>query len=103
MATMTIRGIDDEVAMLLKDRAKNEGISINGLILKMVKESLGIEKKKRMKIYLDIDHLAGTWSEKDLKEFQKICYENMVGSGMNKWQAKFFAWCIRFAPRWKSK
>ncbi len=71
MATMTIRGIDDEVAMLLKDRAKNEGISINGLILKMVKESLGIEKKKRMKIYLDIDHLAGTWSEKDLKEFQK--------------------------------
>ncbi len=71
MATMTIRGIDDEVAMLLKERAKNEGISINGLILKMVKESLGIEKKKRMKIYLDIDHLAGTWSEKDLKEFQK--------------------------------
>jgi len=71
MATMTIRGIDDEVAVLLKDRAKNEGISINGLILKMVKESLGIEKKKRMKIYLDIDHLAGTWSEKDLKEFQK--------------------------------
>ena len=71
MATMTIRGIDDEVAMLLKERAKNEGISINGLILKMVKESLGIKKKKRMKIYLDIDHLAGTWSEKDLKEFQK--------------------------------
>ena len=72
MATMTIRGIDDEVAVLLKERAKNEGISINGLILKMVKESLGIEKKKRMKIYLDIDHpLAGTWSEKDLKEFQK--------------------------------
>jgi len=68
---MTIRGIDDEVAVLLKERAKNEGISINGLILKMVKESLGIEKKKRMKIYLDIDHLAGTWSEKDLKEFQK--------------------------------
>ncbi len=71
MVTMTIRGIDDEVAKLLKDRAKSEEISVNGLILKMVKESLGIEKKKRMKIYLDIDHLVGTWSEKDLKEFQK--------------------------------
>ena len=26
---------------------------------------------KRTKIYHDLDHLAGTWSEKDLREFQK--------------------------------
>lgn len=39
----------------------------------------------------------------DVKEFQKICYENMVKSGMNKWKAKFFAWIIQFAPRWKKK
>ncbi|MEK6620979.1 MAG: antitoxin [Planctomycetota bacterium] len=71
MATMTIRGIDDEVAKLLKDRAKSEEMSVNGIILKMVKESLGIEKKKRIKIYHDLDHLAGTWSEKDAKEFQE--------------------------------
>ncbi|HHT9126151.1 MAG TPA: FitA-like ribbon-helix-helix domain-containing protein [Candidatus Brocadiia bacterium] len=71
MATMTVRGIDDEVAKLLKDQANSEGISVNALMLKMVKESLGIEKKGRTKIYRDLDHLAGTWSEKDLKEFQK--------------------------------
>ena len=71
MATMTVRGIDTEVAKLLKDQANSEGISVNALLLKMVKESLGIEKKKRTKIYHDLDHLAGTWSEKDLKEFQK--------------------------------
>lgn len=71
MVTMTIRGIDDEVAKLLKDRAKSEEMSVNGLILKMVNESLGIEKKKRIKTYRDLDHLAGTWSEKDLYEFQK--------------------------------
>lgn len=71
MATMTIREIDDEVAKLLKERAKTEGMSVNALLLKMVKESLGIEKKRRIKIYHDLDHLAGTWSEKDLKEFQK--------------------------------
>lgn len=71
MVTMTIRGIEDEVAKLLKDRAKSEDISVNGLILKMVKESLGIEKKKRIKTYRDLDHLAGTWSEKDFNEFQR--------------------------------
>jgi hypothetical protein len=37
----------------------------------------------------------------NVKEFQKVCYESMVASGMNKFKAKFFAWCIKFAPRWK--
>jgi hypothetical protein len=37
----------------------------------------------------------------DLKEFQKVCYENMVKGGMSKLKAKFFTWMIRFAPRWK--
>ena len=71
MATMTVRGIDNEVAKLLKDQANSDGISVNALLLKMVKESLGVEKKRRTKIYHDLDHLAGTWSEKDLKEFQE--------------------------------
>lgn len=37
----------------------------------------------------------------DLKEFQKLCYEDMVKDGMNSWKARFFVWMIRFAPRWK--
>jgi hypothetical protein len=37
----------------------------------------------------------------DLKEFQKVCYESMRSHGMNPFKAKFFAWMIRFAPRWK--
>jgi len=40
--------------------------------------------------------------EGNLKDFQKICYENMVKSGMNKVQAWIFAFMIRFAPRWKN-
>lgn len=39
----------------------------------------------------------------DLKEFQRRCYEGMLATGMNKWQAKFFAWTIRFAPRWRKR
>ena len=37
----------------------------------------------------------------DVKEFQKVCYEAMVGKGMNKYLAKFYTWMIKFAPRWK--
>ena len=37
----------------------------------------------------------------DLKEFQRVSYENMLANGTNKYLAKFFTFLIRFAPRWK--
>jgi len=37
----------------------------------------------------------------DLKEFQKVCYESMVKSGMNRFLARVYTFMIRFAPRWK--
>lgn len=41
--------------------------------------------------------------EGDLKGFQQAAYEGMCKRGMNKYQAKFFAWMIRFAPRWRGQ
>ncbi|MCA9308516.1 hypothetical protein KC980_03315 [candidate division WWE3 bacterium] len=38
----------------------------------------------------------------NLKEFQRIAYNGMLADGMNPIKAKFFTWCISFAPRWKS-
>ena len=68
---MTIRGIDEEIAKILKEKANKEGISVNATLLKILRESLGVEKKKRIVIHHDLDHLAGTWSETEHKEFQK--------------------------------
>jgi rhodanese-related sulfurtransferase len=39
----------------------------------------------------------------DVKEFQRISYENMVKHGMWKPKAWFFSWMIKFAPRWQKK
>lgn len=36
-----------------------------------------------------------------LKEFQRCSYENMRAHGTNPFLARFYAWMIRFAPRWK--
>jgi plasmid stability protein len=69
MATMTLRGIDERLAGALKERAKKEDSSVNTVMLKILKESLGLEKKKRRVLYDDLDHLAGTWSAQDAAEF----------------------------------
>ena len=70
MTTMTLRGIDDAVASALKEKARREDTSVNAVMLKILKESLGIEKKRRTVVYDDLDHLAGTWSAQDAAEFK---------------------------------
>ena len=70
MTTMTLRGIDDAISGALKERARREDSSVNTVMLRILKESLGIEKKKRSVVYDDLDHLAGTWSAQDAAEFE---------------------------------
>ena len=69
MTTMTIRGLDDLTVNALKVKAKKEGSSVNAALVKLLQEELGIKKKKRTVVYNDLDQLAGTWSDKDYKEF----------------------------------
>lgn len=69
MATITLRGVDEALSGALKEKARREGSSVNNVMLKMLRESLGMAKKKRSVVYDDLDHLAGTWSEDDVTEF----------------------------------
>lgn len=71
MATMTLRGIDEQTAQALKERASREGTSVNAVTLRMLRESLGLEKRKRSQTYSDLDHLAGTWSREEEAEFKR--------------------------------
>ena len=71
MTTMTLRGIDDEVSAALKEKARREDASVNAVTLKILREALGVDRKRRNVIYADLDHLAGTWSAKDSAEFDK--------------------------------
>jgi len=44
MGAMTIRGLDDVTMKALRDKAKQEGSSINAALLKILRKELGIEK-----------------------------------------------------------
>lgn len=71
MGAMTIRGLDDMTMKALKDRAKQDGSSINAALLKILRNELGLEKKRHTIVYHDLDHLAGTWDKKDLSDFRR--------------------------------
>ena len=85
MGAMTLRGVDDRMAKALKEKAKKDGNSVNATLIKILRESLGMEKKKRNIVYDDLDHLAGTWTNKDYREFsKKIADFGMVDKKMWK-------------------
>ena len=56
MTTMTLRGIDESVATHLKEQASREGISVNALVLRLIREATGVGKRKRTQEYHDLDH-----------------------------------------------
>lgn len=70
MATLTIRGCDDELTRALKKASKHNGQSVNKLVIETLKAALlGGERKSRR--HNDLDHLAGTWSEEEAVAFEK--------------------------------
>jgi plasmid stability protein len=71
MAVVTLRGLDDSMIKAIKEKAKQEGTSINNVLLRILKEELGLKKRPRTVVHTDLDHLAGTWSDKEYAEFQK--------------------------------
>ena len=71
MTTMTLRGIDDNLASSLKEMARQEGISLNALALRLMREAAGLDKRKRSAVYHDLDNLAGTWCAEEEAVFIK--------------------------------
>jgi len=69
MKAMTLRGIDDPLDRALREHAESSSSSMNATILAILRESTGLARPSRRRAYHDLDHLAGTWSADDVREF----------------------------------
>ena len=69
MTTMTLRGIDAPLAETLKELARKQGVSLNAMALRLIREATGIDKRKRTLVHYDLDLLAGTWCKEDEEAF----------------------------------
>lgn len=71
MATsnFNLRNITPDVMSLLKKEASRKKVSVNSLILHVIEKGLGIAHPVKKAVFHDLDHLAGTWSNKDKKAF----------------------------------
>ncbi len=71
MKSIHVRKIDSALMAQLKQTALTQKVSINTLILSLLRYGLGLPNQRKLPVYNDLDSLAGTWNNQDLKEFKK--------------------------------
>jgi hypothetical protein len=71
MKSITIHGVDDPLAKLIKSKALSEGLSINKTVKKLLEEALGVKPLSRGRFRSDFQEFCGMWTESDLEEFEE--------------------------------
>ena len=69
MKSITIHGLDDELDREIREKAKNQGTSLNKTIKKLLMKALGIKSPKEQDHRSEYMDLFGVWSDKDYREF----------------------------------
>ena len=80
MKTLSVRGVDEELAALVKDAAAMAHKSVNAYVLDVLKKEVGARKTKRFdREWHDLDALFGRWSEGEYARVQgKIDGERQI-------------------------
>ncbi len=71
MASMSIRGLDDQTLTRLKNQAAQEGSSLNSLVLRLLHGTDAAMHPGALKKFDDLDALAGTWSDEEAQAFER--------------------------------
>ena len=69
MATMSIRGLDDQVLARLKEQATQQGSSLNSLVLRLLQGTDKAATPVPLQKFDDLDALAGTWNPDEARAF----------------------------------
>jgi len=72
MKQLTVRGVKSDLHNALKAEAARRGMSVNRVVLALLREAVGLTNGSRQGnvVFDDLDHLAGTWTEEEASEFQ---------------------------------
>jgi hypothetical protein len=71
MKSITIHGMEEPLAALIKARAEAEGLSLNQTIKNLLEEALGMKVNSSGRHREDFERFCGCWTKKDLAEFEK--------------------------------
>ena len=70
---LTLRGFDEELATRIRGAARERGVSLNRAALALLRRGAGLGPPgdRGDVVGTSLDHLAGTWTERDEREMQE--------------------------------
>ena len=69
MKSITIHGLDDPLNTLIREKARQQQLSLNKTIKKLLEQSLGLTPGNDNNRRDDFSDLCGVWTTKDVEEF----------------------------------
>lgn len=71
MKAITLRNLPPSVEHTIRRRAKQKGMSVNKVVIRLLQEHLGESEKRPVRRYHDLDELAGSWSKQEAEAFER--------------------------------
>ena len=71
MADFLLRDIDERIAELVKEMARQRGWPLNDVILHLIKQALGLADPEPAPVPGDIARLMGAWDDAEARAFQE--------------------------------
>lgn len=71
---LTIRGFEPRVEARIRDLARRERLSLNQAVMQLLRRGAGVAETGECQpdcVGASLDHLAGTWSAEDEREFAR--------------------------------
>lgn len=78
MKVITLRDIPADVRRLIERVSAETGLSLNRTVLRLLRESVEREEGRKERVFHDLDHLAGAWSEEEAAAFERSLREERV-------------------------
>ena len=71
MNQLTVRGFDAELATYIRNLARQEGISLNRAVMRLIRRGANLDLDDADVVGSSLDHLMGTWSAEEADQFDQ--------------------------------
>jgi hypothetical protein len=71
MKSITIHDLDEPLEAMIEEKAREEGLSLNKTVKRLLRKALGLEEPHNGERKGDFAEFSGVWSKADGKEFAK--------------------------------
>lgn len=76
MNAITVRNLPPDVAKVIRDKARKEGLSLNRVVVRLLEDATGVKRGRKPVVHHDLDHLFGVWSAEEADEFDRFLEEH---------------------------